>query len=157
MHCKRTSSWKRWLLELATEQSVIVRQGFANQRLSVVSGVYLAHRLGRTAVLPNLLLSGSQHSGANIVASSDNLARFETVYDPVTFITAATALGIRVVADSKLLKRSSPGWTQFDFSSLPGGVDALTTMLGHETKTAPRLGVDCPLLRCVHYNNMHAC
>ncbi|KAI7840394.1 hypothetical protein COHA_005895 [Chlorella ohadii] len=42
--------------------SVLVCNGFANQRIAILSGVVLAAELNRTLVLPHLLLDGTQRS-----------------------------------------------------------------------------------------------
>ena len=42
--------------------------GFANQRLSVVYGVLLAHRLGRSPVLPVLMRDGIQRDDKTVTA-----------------------------------------------------------------------------------------
>ncbi len=74
-----------------------VCNGFANQRLSVVYGVLLAYRLGRTPVLPVLVRNGIQRNDAAVTASGTNKEPFEAVYDINFFLYEMAKAGIRVL------------------------------------------------------------
>lgn len=72
-----------------------VCNGMANQRLSIVYGILLAHRLGRTPVLPVLLRNGTQRTSS--LSPTDEKIPFENVYDQPYFVQCLAKFGVNIL------------------------------------------------------------
>ncbi|EFJ43295.1 hypothetical protein VOLCADRAFT_106875 [Volvox carteri f. nagariensis] len=119
-----------------------VCNGFANQRLSIVYGVLLAQRLGRTPVLPVLLRDGIQRTDATVIAHGANKVPFEDVYDLTFFLYELAKAGIRILEPHEVPRPSA--YTEVALSSVGANVSgALSTTYGH----LQHLSIDCPLFK----------
>ncbi|GIL48600.1 hypothetical protein Vafri_5079 [Volvox africanus] len=119
-----------------------VCNGFANQRLSVVYGVLLAQRLGRTPVLPVLMRDGVQRSDATVLAHGANKVSFEDVYDLTFFLYELAKAGIRMLEPHEAPRPSA--YTEVSLGALGANVSgALATTYGH----LQHLSIDCPLFK----------
>lgn len=58
-----------------------VCNGFANQRIAIAYGVVMAHALGRAAVLPEILLNGTQASDDWTLGSPNSTLPLSIMYD----------------------------------------------------------------------------
>ncbi|KAG2452983.1 hypothetical protein HYH02_002320 [Chlamydomonas schloesseri] len=119
-----------------------VCNGFANQRLSVVYGVLLAHRLGRSPVLPVLMRDGIQRDDKTVTAQGSNKVAFEEVYDLQYFLHQMAKAGVRVLEPHEAPLPSA--YTEVSLGSLGANVSgALNTSYSH----VQHLAVDCPLFK----------
>ena len=120
-----------------------VCNGMANQRLSLLYGVILAYELGRTAVLPDFMLSGVQWSAENKVAAGSSDASstpMSAMYDVDAFMHAMTSMGVEV-ADAAVAPPKDQ-LTTVDISKMEDPVEEL----GKHKDTA-HLAVGCPLFK----------
>ncbi|GFR46701.1 hypothetical protein Agub_g8320 [Astrephomene gubernaculifera] len=119
-----------------------VCNGFANQRLSVVYGVLLAHRLGRTPVLPVLMRDGIQRTDATVTAQGANKVDFSEVYDLTYFLYEMAKAGIRILEPHEAPMHSA--YMDVSLGTLGANVTgALNASYGH----VRHLSVDCPLFK----------
>ena len=58
-----------------------VCNGFANQRIAIAYGVVMAHYLGRAAVLPDILMNGTQGSDDWTLGSPNSTLPLSIMYD----------------------------------------------------------------------------
>ncbi len=58
-----------------------VCNGFANQRIAIAYGVVMAHHLGRAAVLPDILMNGTQGSDDWTLGSPNSTLPLSIMYD----------------------------------------------------------------------------
>jgi len=126
-----------------------VCNGFANQRLALVYGLVAAKRLGRAAVLPNLILDGTQSTDAPILATDPGaaVARFESVYDAEALAAALLKHGLRVMTEDEFRDANGDDIapTQIALSG-SGAVDNMEGML-QLVPHARHVSIDCPLFR----------
>ncbi|KAI8477207.1 MAG: hypothetical protein J3K34DRAFT_381683 [Monoraphidium minutum] len=126
-----------------------VCNGFANQRLALIYGLVIAKQLGRAAVLPTLILDGTQLTDAARLASDDRAATatFDAFYDAAALRAALATHGVRAL-------------TQAEFDALPGasaGGAAASLAAARPVSDVPRhfaahhgadhLALDCPLFK----------
>ncbi|GLC41858.1 hypothetical protein PLESTM_001258700 [Pleodorina starrii] len=137
----------RLLQSLPPKQQTLrfkVCNGFANQRLSVVYGVLLALRLGRTPVLPVLMRDGIQRTDATVTAHGANKVPFEEVYDLNYFLFKLAGAGIRLLEPHEAPRPSA--YTEVSLGSLGSNVSgSLATTYGH----LQHLSIDCPLFKMI--------
>jgi hypothetical protein len=148
-----------------------VCNGFANQRLALVYGLVVAKQLGRAAVLPTLILDGTQLTGADRLAGDDAAATadFEEFYDLAALRAALAAHGVRAVTRGafEAARRAAEaaggskaaGGLGSGGSSSGGGGDIVQVSLAaarpiddvpwHFTahREARHLALDCPLFK----------
>lgn len=125
-----------------------VCNGFANQRLAIVYGAITAKRLGRTAVLPTLILDGTQAGDAPVLASDVGAApvAFEEFYDAPALIAALAAADVPAMTEAAFREAAGDAIpTQIALSASPNvdNMRGLVDMLPH----ARHVAVDCPLLK----------
>ncbi|KAI7840392.1 hypothetical protein COHA_005893 [Chlorella ohadii] len=120
--------------------SFLVCNGFANQRIAVLSGIVLAAELNRTLVMPHLLLDGMQQASAEVNEETGaQHINFWEVFDQHAFETGLKRLGVRVTTAAPL-----PGSTIH--VSLEGvSMDSLRAVSALNPAKNLRLG--CPGLR----------
>lgn len=84
---------------LSQTVSFEVCNGFANQRLSLVYGLVIAKKLGRAAVLPTMILDGTQLTERDKLASDDRTSTtlFESFYDAEVLDAALAPHGVHVL------------------------------------------------------------
>ncbi|PSC70561.1 Glycosyl transferase family 8 [Micractinium conductrix] len=75
-----------------------VCNGFANQRVAVLSGVLIAAQLNRTVVLPRLLLNGTQPTAAEVNERVTGSVPFGNMFDVKLFADRMAARGVRTSA-----------------------------------------------------------
>ena len=136
-----------------------VCNGFANQRLALAYGLAIARRLGRAAVLPDLLLDGTQLSDRDALAADGRAtAPFEGFYDAGALREAARAHGLRVLTreehaalapdagDSGADGAANPAATaRVSLAAMRPISDAAWALRAH--RAARHLELDCPLFK----------
>ncbi|KAI8467661.1 MAG: hypothetical protein J3K34DRAFT_523549 [Monoraphidium minutum] len=128
-----------------------VCNGFANQRLSIMYGLVIAKALGRAAVLPALLLDGTQMTAAAAslaaaaAAGGGGIAAFEDFYDLDEFGHAMGEEGVPVLTRSEFDAAFGPA---VDVAPLiiPGALAAGNLgWLRNASQGRPHVSVGCPL------------
>ena len=121
-----------------------VCNGFANQRLSILYGMLLGIKLGRTVVLPTLVSEGTQHNtDFQVLAGPQNAAQFGDFYDTAFFIKTMAKQGLRVLTGGD----DSPPPSEYTSIPLyPLGFAVLET-LRSRYKDTPHISLDCPIFK----------
>ncbi|KAG2482987.1 hypothetical protein HYH03_018113 [Edaphochlamys debaryana] len=119
-----------------------VCNGFANQRLSVVYGILIAVRTGRTPVLPVFIRDGIQRDETAVTATADNKTPFEQVYDLNFFLHELAKRGIRVLEPQDAPKESA--YTRVELASVNGNI---VGGINNTYKDVLHVTVDCPLFK----------
>ena len=80
-----------------------VCNGFANQRIAIAYGVVMAHYLGRAAILPDILMNGTQGSDDWTLGSENSTLPLSIMYD--SQVRSCCLIGLLSVLPSSVLKR----------------------------------------------------
>ncbi|KAJ9509652.1 hypothetical protein QJQ45_011339 [Haematococcus lacustris] len=120
-----------------------VCNGMANQRLSLLYGVMLAHELGRVAILPDFLLSGVQWDEKDVVAGKETgSVPMSRLYDVQKFVSSTAAMGVEVVDVPDLL-RAQLHATAVDVSGMADVVDQLSL----NYNSTQHISIGCPIFK----------
>eukprot|EP00798_Chlamydomonas_sp_ICE-L_P015288 gene15288-21372_t len=119
-----------------------VCNGYANQRLSLVYGVLLAIKTGRSPVLPFMVADGTQMNMATVLAGVNNRAYFSDMYDEDYFVQRMAKFGVKVISDENAPKMSS--YIQVNLDVMGFAVPA--TLKGSYSQV-PHLALDRPLFK----------
>lgn len=116
-----------------------VCNGFANQRVAVLSGIVLAAELNRTVILPHLLLNGTQPTEAEVNENTSGSVPFGHMFDVDLFTERLAARGVRT-------STSAPAHSRV-VSVKAGSYRNLLSVLNTTYSAQQHIRLDCPMFR----------
>lgn len=116
-----------------------VCNGFANQRVAVLSGIILAAQLNRTVILPRLLLNGTQPTETEVNEDTSGSVPFGHMFDVGLFTERLAARGVRTSEHA-----SNPSQA---VSVKAGSYRDLLSVLNTTYSAQQHIRLDCPMFR----------
>ncbi len=113
--------------------------GMANQRLSILYGVLAAVELGRTVVIPKLMVAAGDTLPGNVQPATTFIP-YDVIYDQDAFVQALAAVGVDALRDSDL---AGVVKTEVALSSLEDPLLDLHSKYG----SISNLHITCPLFK----------
>lgn len=124
-----------------------VCNGFTNQRLSLVYGILLAVKTGRSPVLPCLLSNGMQLTAATISTGASNTTceAFHSFYDEQFFVRQMHEAGVHVLTQDEAGQAIKAPATEVSTEVLRSRGDSALQALNSTTDNMAHVSLDCAL------------